>query len=37
LIQALAQAGVTWWVGYVPAGEIEEMPQSVKRGLLRIE
>ena len=37
LIKSLAQAGATWWMEYVPAGELEEMRESVKRGSLRIE
>ncbi len=31
------EAGVTWWVEYVPAGELEERRENVKRGPLRIE
>ncbi len=37
LIKSLAQAGATWWMEYVPAGELEIMRESVKRGPLRIE
>ena len=37
LIKALSKAGATWWVEYVPAGELEAMRESVKRGPLRIE
>jgi alkanesulfonate monooxygenase SsuD/methylene tetrahydromethanopterin reductase-like flavin-dependent oxidoreductase (luciferase family) len=37
LMKSLAEAGVTWWVEYVPAGELEEMRESVKRGPLRID
>jgi alkanesulfonate monooxygenase SsuD/methylene tetrahydromethanopterin reductase-like flavin-dependent oxidoreductase (luciferase family) len=37
LMKSLAEAGVTWWVEYVPAGELETMRESVKRGPLRIE
>jgi alkanesulfonate monooxygenase SsuD/methylene tetrahydromethanopterin reductase-like flavin-dependent oxidoreductase (luciferase family) len=36
LMQALAEAGVTWWVEYVPAGELDQMRESVRRGPLRI-
>ncbi|GHO49460.1 LLM class flavin-dependent oxidoreductase [Ktedonospora formicarum] len=35
LMQALSEAGVTWWVEYVPAGELDTMRESVKRGPLR--
>ena len=37
LMRALAEAGVTWWVEYVPAGELDEMRESVRRGPLRID
>ena len=37
LIKSLAVAGITWWVEYVPAGELEAMRESVKRGPLRVE
>ena len=37
LIKALFEAGITWWVEYVPAGELEAMRESVKRGPLRVE
>ena len=37
LIKALAEAGITWWVEYVPAGELQAMRESIKRGPLRIE
>jgi alkanesulfonate monooxygenase SsuD/methylene tetrahydromethanopterin reductase-like flavin-dependent oxidoreductase (luciferase family) len=37
LIRSLAEVGVTWWVEYVPASELEEMRESVKRGPLRFE
>jgi len=37
LMKALAEAGVTWWVEYVPAGELAVMRESVRRGPLRIE
>jgi hypothetical protein len=37
LMRSLAEAGVTWWVEYVPAGEVEVMRESVRRGPLRIE
>jgi hypothetical protein len=36
-MKALAEAGVTWWVEYVPVSELEGMRESVKRGPLRIE
>ena len=37
LIGSLAEAGVTWWVEYVSAGELDVMRESVRRGPLRIE
>ena len=37
LMKSMAEAGVTWWVEYVPAGELETMRESVRRGPLRIE
>jgi alkanesulfonate monooxygenase SsuD/methylene tetrahydromethanopterin reductase-like flavin-dependent oxidoreductase (luciferase family) len=37
LMKALAGAGVTWWVEYVPAGDKDAMRESVRRGPLRIE
>ncbi|GER91403.1 hypothetical protein KDW_55650 [Dictyobacter vulcani] len=37
LMKALAEAGVTWWVEYVPAGDLETMREGVQRGPLRIE
>src|SRR5438046_9234733 len=37
LIKALSEAGITWWVEYVPAGELEAMRESVKRGPLHVE
>jgi len=37
LMRSLAEAGVTWWVEYVPADELEVMRASVLRGPLRIE
>jgi hypothetical protein len=37
LIKALAEAGVTWWVEYVPASTVEAMREQVQRGPLRIE
>jgi alkanesulfonate monooxygenase SsuD/methylene tetrahydromethanopterin reductase-like flavin-dependent oxidoreductase (luciferase family) len=37
LMKSLAEAGVTWWVEYVPASELETMRESVRRGPLRIE
>ena len=36
-MKALAEAGVTWWVEYVPAGDADVMRESVRRWLLRIE
>lgn len=36
LIGSLAEAGVTWWVEYVSAGELDVMRESVRRGPLRI-
>jgi hypothetical protein len=36
-MKALAEAGVTWWVEYVPAGHLDAMRDSVRRGPLRIE
>jgi alkanesulfonate monooxygenase SsuD/methylene tetrahydromethanopterin reductase-like flavin-dependent oxidoreductase (luciferase family) len=37
LMKSLAEAGMTWWVEYVPAGELEAMRESVLRGPLRVE
>lgn len=37
LMRSLAEAGVTWWVEYVEAGDLEAMRESVRRGPLRIE
>ena len=37
LMKSLAEVGVTCWVEYVPAGELVEMRESVKRGPIRIE
>lgn len=37
LMKAMAEAGVTWWVEYVSAGELEVMRESVRRGPLRID
>ncbi|HLH63315.1 MAG TPA: LLM class flavin-dependent oxidoreductase [Ktedonobacteraceae bacterium] len=37
LIKSLAEAGATWWVEYVPAGELDAMREAVIRGPLRIE
>lgn len=37
LMKSLAEAGVTWWVEYIPAGELETMREGVLRGPLRIE
>lgn len=37
LMKALAKAGVTWWVEYVPTSSAEEMRERVKRGPLRVE
>ena len=37
LIGSLAEAGVTWWVEYVSAGELDVMRESVRRGPLRSE
>ena len=37
MMKSLAEAGVTWWVEYVPAGEYGAMRESVQRGPLRIE
>lgn len=37
LMKSLADAGVTWWVEYVPARDLETMREGVKRGPLRIE
>lgn len=37
LITSLAEAGATWWVEYVPAGELDKMREAVRRGPLRIE
>ena len=37
LMRSLAEAGVTWWVEYVPADALETMRASVQRGPLRID
>ncbi|HET8845011.1 MAG TPA: LLM class flavin-dependent oxidoreductase, partial [Ktedonobacteraceae bacterium] len=37
LMKSLAEAGVTWWVEYVPAGPLEEMREAIQRGPLRSE
>ena len=37
LMGSLAEVGVTWWVEYVSAGELDVMRESVRRGPLRIE
>jgi alkanesulfonate monooxygenase SsuD/methylene tetrahydromethanopterin reductase-like flavin-dependent oxidoreductase (luciferase family) len=37
LMRSLAEAGVTWWVEYVPTSDIETMRESIRRGPLRIE
>ncbi|GCE31854.1 luciferase-like protein [Dictyobacter alpinus] len=37
LMRSLAGAGVTWWVEYVPAGELTTMRASIERGPLHIE
>jgi alkanesulfonate monooxygenase SsuD/methylene tetrahydromethanopterin reductase-like flavin-dependent oxidoreductase (luciferase family) len=37
LMKSLAEAGVTWWVEYVPAGELEIMRTSIGQGPLRID
>jgi alkanesulfonate monooxygenase SsuD/methylene tetrahydromethanopterin reductase-like flavin-dependent oxidoreductase (luciferase family) len=37
LMKSLAGAGVTWWVEYVPASELEIMRTSVRQGPLRID
>lgn len=37
LMKALAEAGVTWWVEYVSAGELEVMRERAQRGPLRID
>jgi hypothetical protein len=36
-MRSLADAGVTWWVEYVPASELEAMRTSVRRGPPRID
>jgi alkanesulfonate monooxygenase SsuD/methylene tetrahydromethanopterin reductase-like flavin-dependent oxidoreductase (luciferase family) len=36
LMRSLAEAGVTWWVEYVPVGKLEEMREKVQRGPLRL-
>jgi alkanesulfonate monooxygenase SsuD/methylene tetrahydromethanopterin reductase-like flavin-dependent oxidoreductase (luciferase family) len=37
LMKSLAEAGVTWWVEYVPVGDVDAMRESVRRGPLRID
>ncbi|GHO62464.1 luciferase-like protein [Ktedonobacter sp. SOSP1-52] len=37
LMKSLAEAGVTWWVEYIPAGDLETMREGVLRGPLRVE
>lgn len=37
LLKSLAEAGITWWVEYVPAGKLEDMRECVRRGPLRID
>jgi hypothetical protein len=37
LMRLLAEAGMTWWVEYVSAGDFEVMRESVLRGPLRID
>jgi len=36
-MKSLAEAGVTWWVEYVPVGDVDAMRESVRRGPLRID
>jgi alkanesulfonate monooxygenase SsuD/methylene tetrahydromethanopterin reductase-like flavin-dependent oxidoreductase (luciferase family) len=36
-IRALAEAGMTWWIEYVPPGDLEWMRSCVSREPLRIE
>ncbi|GHO56738.1 LLM class flavin-dependent oxidoreductase [Ktedonobacter robiniae] len=36
LMKSLADAGVTWWVEYIPAGNLETMREGVLRGPLRV-
>ena len=36
-IQSVADAGATWWVEWVPPGEIETARQAVGRGPLRVD
>ncbi len=36
-IRLLAGAGATWWIEYIPVGELEGMRACVKRGPLRID
>ena len=36
-IRALAGAGATWWIEYIPVGELEGMRASVKRGPLHVD
>jgi alkanesulfonate monooxygenase SsuD/methylene tetrahydromethanopterin reductase-like flavin-dependent oxidoreductase (luciferase family) len=37
LMRLLAEAGATWWVEYVAAGELQTMRESVLRGPLRMD
>jgi alkanesulfonate monooxygenase SsuD/methylene tetrahydromethanopterin reductase-like flavin-dependent oxidoreductase (luciferase family) len=36
-IQAVAEAGATWWIEWIPPSEPDEMRAAIKRGPLRIK
>jgi hypothetical protein len=36
-IRSLAEAGITWWVEYVPPDQIEVMRMAIEKGPLRID
>jgi alkanesulfonate monooxygenase SsuD/methylene tetrahydromethanopterin reductase-like flavin-dependent oxidoreductase (luciferase family) len=36
-IRSLAEAGITWWVEYVPPDDLDKMRASIARGPLRID
>ena len=37
LIRSVAEAGGTWWIEYLPAGDVEAMRAWIKRGPLRVD
>ncbi len=36
MIKALAEAGATWWMEWIPVAEMQVMRQAIERGPLRI-